>query len=364
MKRISLAMITFFVLVLANSWTLAQTEYQKPALTENDAWSMILIPDPQSYVKFERNQPIYDLMVAWIAENIDPLKIGLVLCTGDLVERNNVPGMDGKEGNQNSIQQWTATSKALKRLDGRAPYIIVPGNHDYGIRSAENRESKLNQFFPADGNDSAMGLLIECGSNAFGEKTLENAAYEYVSPAGQKYLVFALEFAPRDEIINWAKEIAARPEYENHFGIVLTHSYLSSNNKRISMETGYKIQVEGTNCGQTIWEKLVYPSKNIRLVLCGHISGPDDFNGCVGYAKEKNESGKMVHQMLFDTQALGGGWHGNGGDGWLQILEFSADGQRISVRTFSPLFAASPSTRNLAWNREPYAEFIFDVDAE
>jgi len=64
--------------------------------------------------------------------------------------------------------------------------------------------------------------------------------------------------------------------------------------------------------------------------------------------------------MTFNAQALGGGWHGNGGDGWLRLLEFQ--GNRVSVRTFSPLFAISPSTRPLAWGTEAYQSFTFDLD--
>jgi hypothetical protein len=56
-----------------------------------------------------------------------------------------------------------------------------------------------------------------------------------------------------------------------------------------------------------------------------------------------------------------GGWHGNGGDGWLRILEVSDDGRRVSVRTFSPFFAISPSTRFLAWRIEPHNQFTFEI---
>ena len=52
--------------------------------------------------------------------------------------------------------------------------------------------------------------------------------------------------------------------------------------------------------------------------------------------------------MMFNVQVLGGGWEGNGGDGWLRILEFMPDGRTIKVKTYSPLFGISPSTRHLA----------------
>ena len=66
--------------------------------------------------------------------------------------------------------------------------------------------------------------------------------------------------------------------------------------------------------------------------------------------------------MVFNAQAMGGGWQGNGGDGWLRILEFMPDGKTVQVRTFSPFFAISPSTWHLAWSKEAYNEFTFVLD--
>ena len=58
-------------------------------LKDANSWVMVLIPDPQSYVKFEQNQPIFEIITTWIKTNIDALNIKLVMCTGDLVDNNN-----------------------------------------------------------------------------------------------------------------------------------------------------------------------------------------------------------------------------------------------------------------------------------
>lgn len=39
----------------------------KPTLSDKNSFSMILLPDPQSYTKFDTNQPIFELMTAWVA---------------------------------------------------------------------------------------------------------------------------------------------------------------------------------------------------------------------------------------------------------------------------------------------------------
>ena len=114
--------------------------------------------------------------------------------------------------------------------------------------------------------------------------------------------------------------------------------------------------------GKRRFRKLVFPAANIRMVICGHISLPDIWERGVSFSMAENASGKKVAQMAFNTQAIGGGWHGNGGDGWLRLLEFMPDRKTIKATTFSPLFAISPSTRHLAWKHDERSEFTFTLD--
>ncbi len=65
--------------------------------------------------------------------------------------------------------------------------------------------------------------------------------------------------------------------------------------------------------------------------------------------------------MMFNSQTGDGEWNGNGGDCWLRLLEFLPDGETISVRTFSPLFAQSKLTGHLAWRDSPDDRFTFKV---
>ena len=65
----------------------AQVYPLRPKLSHERSFSMVLIPDPQSYVKFDANQPLFELQTAWIANSLKSLNIKGVLCTGDLVEQ-------------------------------------------------------------------------------------------------------------------------------------------------------------------------------------------------------------------------------------------------------------------------------------
>src|SRR5690606_37912854 len=94
-----------------------ETPYKAAQLSSPDSWSMVLLPDPQSYVKFERNQGILGLMPRWIREKIEPLNIGVVLCTGVLVEPNDWLNPNGTHANLPGKQQWEAVARAFGRSD-------------------------------------------------------------------------------------------------------------------------------------------------------------------------------------------------------------------------------------------------------
>ena len=140
--------------------------------------------------------------------------------------------------------------------------------------------------------------------------------------------------------------------------MLLNHSFMDVDGTLCKKEN-YKLTP--ANYGQAIWEKLGYPVSNISLLICGHACVVGDFKNNVSFRMDRNKSGKEVPQMMFNAQTAGGGWHGNGGDGWLRILEFMPDGKTVKVRTFSPFFAISPTTAKYAWRTEECDQFAFKM---
>ena len=149
--------------------------------------------------------------------------------------------------------------------------------------------------------------------------------------------------------------------------IILNHSFLATNGERI-VEEGYKLTPR--NWAQAVWDKLIYPSKNIKMVLCGHTGNPPkikdgekvNYQPTTCYRVDKAADGHEVVQMMFNSQNGDGSWNGNGGDCWLRILEFRPDGKTIGVRTFSPLFAQSRLTKHLAWRTEAYDQYLLTIE--
>lgn len=336
----------------------AEQNFTAPQLTHEDSWSLVVLPDIQTYVKFGRNQGILDIMTGWIEENVQELNIAMVLCTGDLVEQNNILRGDGVNGNQSSLNQWRAVDRSIARLDYKVPYILAAGNNDFGYANIENRHTYYDTYVTADRNPLNEAILQEYYYSEAGMPTLANAASQWTDSNGISYLFLNLEFAPRDEVLEWASETIEQEKYQDHRVIVLTHSYMNAQNERIASE-GYP--VENANYGQAMWEKLIYPSSNVVIVIAGHIGSPDDVEGHIAFKQEERMDGETVTQMVFNAQALGGGWHGNGGDGWLRYLEFLPDGNTVKVRTFSPFFALSPVTQHQAWRSADYDEFEFQL---
>ena len=333
----------------------AKSDVVKPELSDSKSFSIVILPDLQSYAKFARNQPVMDLMTAWTASQIENLNIKAVFCTGDLVEHNEHIMPDGVTGDQTGTEQWVASSKAFEKLDNRVPYMISLGNHDYGYVRAENRLTKYNDYFPVERNSKWRESLVGFCNNVHGEQTLENAAFEMKTEHWGDILIINTEFAPRDEVLDWAKKLSESVKFENHKVIFLTHSYQDGEGERIVTED-YEL-AEPKNYGVDIWEKLIEPVANIRLLICGHYCtiGSDDDN--VSMREDVNKAGSSVHQMMFNAQTADKEWFGNGGDGWLRILEFLPDGKTIVVKTYSPLFGFSPTTADRAWRREAYDEF-------
>ncbi len=365
-------------LALASAVSLsAQHRADQQKLNDPASSTLILLGDPQAYVKYDINQPLLDLQMAWVYDNIDNLNMKAVLCVGDLVEQNDNNALNRNMLNQTSRQMWEAVSKSFKWIDGKVPHLHSPGNHDYGFKHSEDEHTFFPDYFTAERQGKVLlDCLVEEFPNREGRASLENAAFEFELPGwSRKILVITSEFAPSDAAVQWAKDLCLSDKYKDHIVIYMTHSYMTCHgrckNALVKKENYPLTQKEGNNSGVQLWEKLVSQVPNIRLVLCGHHGhGPEKKDGKridrndwnVGWRVDDNIHGNKVHQMMFNVQTLGGGWEGNGGDCWLRILEFMPDGRTVKVSTYSPLFGISPSTRHLAHRTADYDRFDFVIE--
>jgi hypothetical protein len=297
--------------------TVPQTPF---APSPDAAWSMVVMPDTQNYVKWDYYQSLLPKITGWIRDNREAFKIQAVLQEGDIVNNNNTTSPSS--GNQTSAQQWPAAQAGMYVLNGYVPYIMTAGNHDFGFTNANNRDTMVNNYFhPSDNplNDPAQGGILK-GTKEPNDIT--NAYYAFTAPDGRKMLIFSLEWEPRPAAVTWANQIASLPQYADYTAVLVTHNYLQSNGTRSTT-----VNVAGDASGQTLWDNLIKTNPNFEMVFNGHFGGDgEDFLASV------NNSGNTVEQMFFNTQ-----FETLGGDGWIRIVEFLKDHSTVRVRTYSPL---------------------------
>lgn len=316
-----------------------QTQAQSPMLpSANSAWSMVIMPDIQNYAKSSTRKAILNEMTQWIDDNRAAWNVQLVLQEGDLVNNNDTT--TPTSGDQTSAQQWQNVKDAFQTLDGQVPYVLATGNHDYGTTNAQNRATKLNEFFSLTDNslvDPGHGGILQ---GVMEPGSLENAYYEFKAPDGREILVISLEWGPRQQAIDWANQVVGQNKFEDHTAILLTHAYMYHDETRYDVtrnndgdptndQSGnphFFPTSPDTNDGEELWNELVKLHGNFEFVFSGHVGGDG-----LGQLTSAGDEGNLVHQMLFNTQ-----FESSGGNGWVRVLEFLDDGQTVRVRTFSP----------------------------
>jgi hypothetical protein len=272
------------------------------------SWTLVLLPDTQrysqSYPENFRNQ------TQWIVDNKESRNIAFVLHEGDIC-------------NANDPAQWKNAQEAISILDGRVPYALVPGNHDYS--GLLERNTLMSEYFPVDklSKDPTFGGVYERGR-------IENS-YHLFSAGGRDWVVVALETFPRDGAVMWADKVLKK--YANRSGIIVTHAYLYNDNTRYDYKTRTDQKWSphggskrgGGNDGEEIWQKIVSPNANMAFVFNGHVLGDG-----AGRLTSIGAKGQMVHQILLNCQS-----YPNGGSGYLGLVEFLPDGKTVQFKTYS-----------------------------
>lgn len=299
-----------------------------------DSFEFVVLPDTQTYV--EEFPEVYMRQMKWIESQKE--RFSFVLHVGDITQNN-------------SKEEWEIARNGFSLLDGKIPYNLALGNHDMGSEAgkfADTRNTELaNSFFPIDDYIKNSDAIASYPKN-----TIDNSVSEY-NLIGYNWLIFSLEFGPRNKTIAWADSIVKHNP--NHKIIINTHSYMYNDNTLQDEEDWYlpqkygvgkEIGEDAVNDGGQIWDKLVKPNKNIIMIFSGHILGSG-----VGQLVSKNDFGQNVYQMLANYQKNVKGVE-KGDSGFLRIIKVDKKTNTISVQTYSPWLDT--------FKTEPEHEFTFD----
>jgi hypothetical protein len=168
----------------------------------------------------------------WVRDNQERLNIAFLVHEGDIVQ-GDVP------------EEWAIAREAMSILDGKVRYCMCLGNHDmgyqktdknkFGFKIAVDRTTHFNTYFPRE----KFAKRREFGGT-FDSDRHDNSWYHF-EEAGLKFLIVALEYHPRDEVLDWANQIVAG--HPDHRAIVLTHAYLKKDKTRSTK----KLKLKGNN---------------------------------------------------------------------------------------------------------------------
>lgn len=283
---------------------------------EDDAWSIIVLPDTQ--ILAQDYPEIFEVQTRWIVTNRDALNLQFVLHVGDIVD-DNIPS------------QWEVAESSMRLLDGRVPYVLVPGNHDYGPNgSALNRDTWMNMYFPIATTYEEWPSF----GGTFAEDSIENSFHVFETPSGP-WLVVALEFGPRQDVARWANDVIAL--HSPMPAIIVTHAYLYSDDTRYDWNTrpdqmwnphsyGLASLPGGVQDGEEMFQSFIRQNSNVDIVISGHV-----LNDGVGRLTSEQDDGDEVHQLLANFQH-----ESEGGAGFLRIMTFRNGGTEVDVQTYSP----------------------------
>lgn len=344
-------------------------------------FSIVLFPDTQYYNG--GNAYVFQDQANWVVANRSALNIKMVIGLGDIVDGGGYP-VDSA-GNVNGTcktappsgwqTQWQQAQAAVNILESHGIYYQPTiGNHDYDCEADRPQPRSTTNYFHYFGPPVITPTAYILDSS--GKRTPN--FYRIMKIGSTNYMILSLELFPQSSIVAAANKLIA-----NFAGpvIVATHAYLSHDGTGPTFGTSFPAgsayplcagfsgaiygclndslasynPVGGGTDGIGLWYKLVGMHPNVLMAVSGHVRNPNPgdyptvpaYNG-VGYVDcgvqpwtTLCENPNRPIQILSDFQGQGKG--GYFGYGYLRILTVSPSKKTVSVFTYSPSIAKSPS---------------------
>ena len=320
-----------------------------------EPFSIFLLPDTQYYTQAYRKWKTsgkttadgniidedHSMMVRqtkWIADHKKEMNTRFVLHLGDI-------------SNTNDELEWENSVAAMKKLASASiPFALAAGNHDFLYKKDGNlvyfpprSKSKLGKYYSKDLLKSYFKGTEYENMEWFGDLKYGTNSYSTFSVGNIHFLVLALEYYPRKDVIAWADSILNKAKYSDYHVIVITHGYLKTKGKYTDQRTtpGTHAQAHGM-AGKALFDEFIQRHSNIFLVACGHVTDSE-------YKTHKNLFGKKVHEMLIDYQSESPCQDGlcdagvckgskiNSGNGWMRQLLIDPKTGEVTGATHTPV---------------------------
>ena len=264
------------------------TNEKIPFLTDKDNYNFLFIPDTQNYSKY--NPEIFNSQMKWIAQNTKKNNIVMNAFVGDIVSSH-------------SEVQWNRSLEAISYLDKKEiPYIMAAGNHDYA-----NGDPFLTHYGPERFVDKEYYK---------GYSPSGYGSYSLVEAGSYEYLFLIVDMKNLEMDLEWSKNILEK--HKDKPTIIVSHDIIYP-----EIENNLTVAAQSDN-GQKIWEELVNDHNQVFMTVNGHHFG-------ITHQVQQNAAGNDVIQMLVNYQDVY-----RGGNGWLRLVEFDEEKNKLFFRTYSP----------------------------
>lgn len=275
-KRLKTKLI--FVLLISAVFAIS-CEGTKAREESKGEFTVVVLPDTQNYSMAYPG--IFTTQTDWLVDKKESLNIVFVTHEGDIVETHN------------SVTEWENANASMSVLDGVIPYGVLPGNHDQPT-------GYYNAYFSYTRCESEPWY-----GGHYGDTNDNN--FQLISAGGMDFIIIHLRCDPPESALDWADVVL--DSYPDRRAIITTHTIMN---------------VDGTrnSTGEQIFNALK-DNGNLFLMLCGHHHGEARRADVV--------NGNTIYQILANYQG-----RSNGGDGWLRLMKFAPNEDRIYIETYSP----------------------------
>ncbi len=292
------------------------------ALAQSEAtFTMIGLPDTQNYSEFFPST--FMAQTEWIGVNRTPLGIRFVSHFGDVVNH----ALD--------VTEWKNADIAMRVLDELGViYGVCPGNHDITPEGTPSSPYVPQQYLEFFGAQRWSDRPWFGGASPSGMST-----YQCFNAGGVPFLALHLDCDTPIAELAWAQGILDK--HKDRPTLVTTHKYLQDAEDYVAgvpivpsgrypsswyLQEGfynpYGVQAE------EFFAWFLRKNTNIFLVQCGHFH--EEYRQA-----SVNVDGRIIHEVLADFQD-----DPNGGDGWLRVMRFDTEEDRIDFETYSPTLRA------------------------
>ena len=289
----------------ANGATLQSDGWYRTNMGDFDH-TIVIFPDTQDSMLL--NHKLNDLATDYIVENAEDLNVELVVHVGDITQNNTEMEME-----------WS--NDAFAKLKDVAPFAPVIGNHDYPDLSGRGSAIRDGSVFNENWHEYITSQAQYGG--AFEEGKSDNY-YLLYSDGSNDYVVLAVEFGPRDEVLEWANIILKR--YADRKAILVTHSGPSAkgvmsgdNSDTAKGDASTYTMKDSTTINEVfdIWKKVIMQNENLVTVISGHVQA---------VRVETNFGDKYDNEMPFVVCDTSGMPSFPGGLGLIGLLRYNDDG--------------------------------------